>query len=235
MWLQAPNIGCIHGFSTRHGGFSPAPFNSLNLGGSADKKQNIKRNRELALSLLGLQPAHLFSLKQVHGSNICEPATTIQEGDALVTVKSGAILSVLVADCYPLLFCDLKNNIIGAAHCGWRGTLAGLAGKTVRKMQSMGAEVSQIKVAIGQGISFKNFEVGEEVITAFSEAGFPTAWHNRHLDLTLCLQHDLKQAGIPVENIWCMNRCTFEQDFFSHRRDNGNTGRMMAVISLGPE
>lgn len=232
MWLQAPNISCIHGFSTRNGGISPVPFNSLNLGGSDDEATNIQENRHIALNALSLNQPRLFTLRQVHGDRVCQTLGSIQEGDALVSDERDAVIAVLVADCYPVLFYDEKNAVIGAAHCGWRGTLAGIAGKTVEKMRSLGADPVHIRVAVGQGISQKNFEVGDEVLSQFRKNGYPeSAWEKNHLDLIQCILFNLKSAGITEKNTWVMNRCTFEPDFFSYRRDKGKTGRMMGLIS----
>jgi YfiH family protein len=233
MWLTAPNISCIHGFSTREGGISSAPFDSLNLGGSEDSPGHISRNRKIALEKLGLQNFELCNLKQVHGNkvNIAKPGQ--QEGDALVSKEKNLVLAISIADCHPILFHDPVNNVIGAAHAGWRGTVSSIAGNTVKAMQDLGAHLDQIKVAIGQGICQDNFEVGPEVIQQFEAAGFPsTCWKNNKVDLTLCNQHVLKQSGIRTENTWTMNRCTFEPSFFSYRRDKGVTGRMWAVIAM---
>jgi copper oxidase (laccase) domain-containing protein len=104
---------------------------------------------------------------------------------------------------------------------------------TIKKMLKLGARVENIKVAIGQGICQNKFEVGKEVIEQFEQAGFPsTCWKENKIDLIACNKFLLLQNGIPEKNIWTMNRCTFEEDFFSYRRDNGKTGRMWAVISL---
>lgn len=233
MWIAAPHIRCVHGFSTRHGGVSAGPFSSLNLGGSDDDPEHVRVNRTRALSALGLSPENLHTLKQVHGDRVCEAVASRQEGDALVSNRPGSVIAVMVADCYPVLFHDPSNHVIGAAHCGWRGTLAGIAANTCRAMERLGADIQQITVAIGQGISQKNFEVGPEVIARFSAAGFPPhCWNNRQLDLVKCILFTLKLCGIKEENIWNMDRCTFENDFFSYRRDKGRTGRMMGLIGL---
>jgi YfiH family protein len=233
MWLKSPNINCAHGFSTRFGGVSKAPYDSLNLGGTEDEESNIIHNRKIALQKLGLSIENLCNLKQVHGDKVCIAQRGKQEGDALVTNKNGLILAVSIADCYPVLFYDEVNKVIGAAHAGWRGTVSKIAGKTVQAMIDLGAETKNIKAAIGQGISQSNFEVGNEVIDQFEKNGFPEiCWKNNKIDLVLCNQFILKRNNIPEENIWTMNRCTFEDDFFSYRRDKGKTGRMWAVISI---
>ncbi|MBA3663565.1 MAG: peptidoglycan editing factor PgeF [Bacteroidetes bacterium] len=233
MWLKASNINCVHGFSNRKGGVSPAPFDSLNLGGHEDEPSNIKTNRKIALKELGLGHLELCNLKQVHGNTVQLAKCGQQEGDALVTNKKDLILAVSIADCYPLLFHDPVNKVIGAAHAGWRGTVNKIAEATLHKMFDLGAKAENIEIAIGQGIAMENFEVGDEVVEEFKEKGFPeTCWTNRHIDLIKCNVHVLRQNNIPEKNIWSMNRCTFEPDFFSYRRDKGITGRMWAVIAL---
>lgn len=233
MWLQAPNIHCVHGFSTRHGGVSPAPYNSLNLGGLEDTSENILHNRTIALKKLGYNLQQLCYLKQVHGNkvNLAQPGR--QEGDALVSDKKNMLLAVSIADCFPVLLYDEVNKVIGAVHAGWRGTVNNITGETVNRMVALGAQTANIQVAIGQGISQANFEVGTEVIEAFEKNNFPSyCWKNNRIDLTLCNRFILNRNNIPDKNIWTMERCTFEQDFFSYRRDKGNTGRMWAVIAM---
>jgi hypothetical protein len=233
MWLKAPNINCVHGFSLRQGGLSDPPFDSLNLGGSEDLPEKIISNRKIALKELGLSTDNLCNLKQIHGNkvNLAKPGQ--QEGDALVTNEPNLVIAISIADCYPILFYDEVSKVIGGAHAGWRGTVSQIVENTIKKMLKLGARVENIKVAIGQGICQNKFEVGKEVIEQFEQADFPsTCWKENKIDLIACNKFLLLQNGIPEKNIWTMNRCTFEEDFFSYRRDNGKTGRMWAVISL---
>ncbi len=233
MWLHAPNISTKHGFSTRHGGVSPAPFASLNLAGHDDDPANIQKNRELALAELGINPSQIANLKQIHGCDVVKAKPGTFSGDALVTNEKGVALAVAAADCYPLLFHDPVNHVIGAAHAGWRGTLARIAEKTILEMIGIGAKATEIKMAIGPGICKDNFEVGEEVIQLFREAKFPEkCFSGRHLDLVEVNRSVALQSGLLPENIWAMNRCTYEKDFFSYRRDQGKTGRIWGVIIL---
>ena len=233
MWLKAPNISCVHGFSTREGGISKAPFASLNLGGSEDEPSNILENRRAALANLNLSIDKLSYLKQVHGNKVCSAKIGQQEGDALVSDQKNLVLAVSIADCYPLLFHDKINNVIGAAHAGWRGTVNYIAQNTINEMLKLGAEEKNIQVAIGQGICQNNFEVGNEVVEQFTNAGFPSScWKENKIDLIACNKFVLMQNKISENNIWTMNRCTFESDFFSYRQDKGKTGRMWAVIAL---
>ncbi len=233
MWLRSPNINCNHGFSTRWGGLSQQPFNSLNLGGQHDDVNLILQNRTLALQKLNLSINNLCYLKQVHCNVVRNAQLGQLEGDALVTNSSNFILAVSIADCYPILFYDEINKVIGAAHAGWRGTVSRIAENTIKKMTELGANVNSIKVAIGQGICQEKFEVGNEVIEEFEKNGFPNyCWRDNKIDLIACNKFVLQQSNISDENIWTMNRCTFEDDFFSYRQDKGKTGRMWAVITL---
>ncbi len=233
MWLKAANITCSHGFSTRHGGVSSGAYKSLNLGGSEDEKTNIDHNRKLALDRLCLSATMLCTLKQVHGNTVAEASPGSQEGDAIVTNKKDLAIAVSIADCYPILFQDETNEVIAAVHAGWRGTCARIVENTIREMIRLGAKTENIQVAIGQGISQKNFEVGEEVIVKFKDAGFKSdCWLGSKIDLIKCNKQVLHENNIPEKNIWTMDRCTFEDDFFSYRRDGGKTGRMWGIISL---
>ena len=232
-WIHSPTISTIHGFSTRHGGVSPKPFDSLNLGGIDDLTENIAENRKRALSELHIEFDQVSYLNQIHSNIVCQASVGKQTGDALVTNQKNICLAVGTADCYPILFHDAKNNVIGAAHCGWKGTLTRIVTNTINDMVLLGAEIAHIKIAIGQGISAKNYEISEDVIAQFKEAGFAdSCWQNRQLDLLQANTLVALENGISKEHIWTMNRCTTEPDFFSYRRDHGKTGRMWAIIML---
>ena len=233
MWLKSPIINTTHGFSMRHGGISPAPYLSLNLGGTDDTFKNIEHNRTIALGQLGISMSQVSYLNQIHSNHVCRAIAGKQTGDALVSNDKNSCLAIGAADCYPVLFYDDTHKVIGAAHCGWKGTLSRIVKNTINEMCLLGAEVTHIKVAIGQGICMANYEVSQEVIQQFCDAHFPsTCWENRQLNLLEANRFVALESGILPENIWAMNRCTTEPDFFSYRRDNGKTGRMWAVITM---
>lgn len=233
LWIKTNHINTTHGFSMRHGGVSPTPFESLNLGGSEDLPENIAENRRRALDELNIEFLQVSYLNQIHSNIVCMAAPGKQTGDALVTNQKAIAIAVGAADCYPILFHDEKNGVIGAAHCGWKGTAAKIVFNTIEEMEKLGADKNHIKVAIGQGISCEKYEVSDGVIVQFKANGFPeTCWKGRHLDLLTANQFILRENGIPAENIWSMNRCTTESDFFSYRRDKGLTGRMWGIIML---
>ncbi len=231
--LTSPIISCKHAFFTRHGGVSPAPYGTLNFGGTDDDPENIRINRERGLLAVGMNPNNVARLNQVHGGEVRVGQPGSQTGDALVTNEKGLVLAIGAADCYPILFHDPVNNVIGAAHAGWKGTLARIARNTIEKMIELGADSSAIRASIGQGICIEKYEVSTEVIDQFIHAGFPSSIHSaRQLDLLAANKFVLREAGMPNQHIWALNRCTTEDDFFSYRRDKGKTGRMWAVISL---
>lgn len=232
-YLTSPLLHFTHAFSTRHGGVSQGAFDSLNLGGTDDEQPHIDMNRRLFITALGCDPERVARLHQVHGTDVLPAKPGVQTGDALVTNEKGIVLAIGAADCYPLLFEDAQAGVIGAAHAGWKGTLGRIAARTIEKMIALGASAENIRVAIGQGISCANYEVSEEVIEKFRAEGFPeTCFSGRHLDLLEANRFVLHEAGIAAENVWSMNRCTTEPDFFSYRRDKGRTGRMWGVIAM---
>jgi YfiH family protein len=231
--LQLPGISTPHGFTTRHGGVSIGEFSSLNLGGTLDNQEFIEENRNRVAATFGLNSNRFARLNQIHSDIVVSAKPGTQEGDALVTLEPGLLLAVGAADCYPILFHDPINNVIGAAHCGWKGTIAHLARKTVEAMRKLGASASDIQVAIGPGISGTKYEVSTELIDQFRMQGFPEhCFNGRLLNLLAANVFVLEQAGIDTKNIHCINRCTTETEFFSHRRDQGKTGRMWGVILL---
>ena len=232
-FISSPVISTTHAFFLRHGGVSPAPFASLNFGGSDDDPANVKENRFRALTAAGMNPENVARLNQVHGNEVIEAKPFSQTGDALVTTEKGLTLAIGAADCYPILFHDPVNKVIGAAHAGWRGTVARIAANTIREMIKRGAKAELIRAAIGPGICRDKYEVSEDVIAQFRSAGFPeSCWTGRQLDLLAANQFVLRESGILPEHSWSMNRCTTEDDFFSYRRDHGKTGRMWATIML---
>jgi hypothetical protein len=233
MWLKVPEWQVIHGFSTRKGGVSSSPFESLNLSGSDDDPANIQLNRKIALEALGLELNQTAWLKQIHSADVLEAKPGVQTGDALVCKQPHLAIAVAAADCYPVLFHDPVNRVIGAAHCGWKGTLARLPEKVVVAMEQLGAKREHIKAAIGPGISVERYEVGEDLIAQFKAANFSdNCFQNRNLNLRQCNLETLLHARIEEDNIWVSEWCTYDPLFFSHRRDKGLTGRMWAVISL---
>ncbi|WP_460960613.1 peptidoglycan editing factor PgeF [Spirosoma litoris] len=226
--------------STRHGGVSPVPFSSLNLGINTDDSQsNVDENRRRFFAAIGA-PAHVFaSSYQVHGTEILYTAEAGRfEGyDALITDKPGLLIGVTVADCVPILIYDSKHRAVAAIHAGWRGTVGGIVTKTLDRMkQQFGTSAEHCYAYIGTCIDECSFEVGAEVAEQFeSEMKRVDAETGKgYIDLKRANTQQLTDFGIPVEQIGVSSFSTVlnNRDFFSHRAEYGQTGRMLAIIGL---
>lgn len=166
------NAGAAHGFFGRAGGVSTGIYSSLNAGlGSADDPANTAENRLRCRETLGA--GHLLTLHQIHSPEIVivtEPWTGQgPRADGMATRLKGVALGVLAADCMPFLFIDAEAEVIGAAHAGWRGALAGVLEATVRAMVSIGANAENIVAAVGPSLRQPNFEVGLDVLETFTQ------------------------------------------------------------------
>lgn len=250
MWHSAPNIASKHGFSDRFGGVSDDPYAQLNLSSSVgDLFESVEENRSLALTALGLGKSRLARLRQVHSSEVVtltrdSDLTHLPMADALVTRLRDVVLVVESADCYPVLLEDREAGVIGAAHCGWRGTAGRLLEHVLEQMQDTGARLNRIRVAFGPGICAEQYVVGADVLVRFAQGDFPqhtymnssgglsrSGIEQYHVNLSAANHWLLEQGGVLPEHIWAMNRCSTDADFFSHRRDHGTTGRMWSVIA----
>jgi polyphenol oxidase len=249
MWLVSPNLQNTHGFSGRHGGTSLGVYQSLNLSTRVgDDPNHVLENRRIALSALGLTLTSVAVLRQVHSSLVVNATEALNSeilpaADALVTNQSNTTLVIETADCYPVLLEDQQAGVIAAAHCGWRGTAARILEKTMLEMQQLGATPDRIRVAIGPGICAMQYPVHLNVLEEFIKAGFPTnnfieqeaisesGSRLFHLDIAKANQWLLESLGVPAPSIWTVGKCSTHQDYFSYRRDHGQTGRMWSVIS----
>jgi polyphenol oxidase len=226
--------------STRLGGISLPPFDSMNLGLSVkDDEKNVLKNRDLFFGKLGIDLSSVSLSHQVHGNKVLlvnAPLTT--EGyDALITNKPNVYLAVSIADCTPVLIHDTKNNAVAAIHAGWRGTVSKIVSNALQLMnENYGTEGKYCKAFIGACLSFKNFEVGDEVAAHFdlSEKRFDASKQKWFIDLKQANKKQLIDFGLLVQHIEISTYCTVADNdtFFSHRKENGQTGRMMAVIGV---
>lgn len=239
--LQAANIPVPHGFTTRTGGVSRGAYSSLNLGlTTGDDPGHVAENRRRVLGALGTSVAASCALEQVHGADVLEAEACwfTRQGDALISAEPGRTLIISTADCLPILFYDPQSGAVGAAHCGWRGTLARLASKTLAAMTARyGSRAQEVQVAFGPAISKKHYQVGQEVVEAFIQGGFsacyaPDSFGKYLLDVPAANAEALFEAGVGPENLTYSPHCTFAEAalFFSHRRDQGITGRQWALI-----
>jgi hypothetical protein len=246
--LKSPALPVPHGFFGRAGGVSEGMFASLNTGlGSSDDPLRVAENRNRCREALGA--AHLLTLYQVHSPEVVVVtehwAGAGPKADGMATKRKGVALGVLAADCMPFLFVDEAAGVIGAAHAGWRGTLAGVLGATVGAMKTLGARPQRIRAALGPCLRQPNFEVGLDVVEAFM-AKHPNAEQffapgvsadKRQFDLAGFGRADLLRAG--VDHLDDLGDCTLGEKsaYFSYRagRRAGETdyGRNLSAIVLG--
>ena len=220
-WLEADLEGARAAFSTRQGGVSTPPFDSLNLGLLTDDEEGaVAENRQRLAEALDFEPEQIVFARQVHGTNLIEhPRREVPEADGHVVRSPGFAPLVFVADCLPVALAGPGG--VAMVHAGWRGLAGGILGAGAEAVQATSA-------AIGPGIGPCCYEVGEEVLGAFSDLGEGIA-KGRKLDLPEVARRLLARAGVEtVESAGLCTSCE-EELFFSHRRDKGRTGRQAGI------
>jgi len=235
-WPAPANVRAVS--TTRLGGVSHPPFDSLNLAGHVgDAPVAVANNRARLAGALSL-PASPHWLSQVHGTEVARLETGsegLPEADASLTTQPGVVCAVLTADCLPVLFCDRAGSRVAVAHAGWRGLSAGVLEATVSAFQ---LPADEILAWLGPAIGPRAFEVGEEVRQAFcvvdpaaAEAFIAAGPGHWRADLYQLARQRLARAGVTA--ITGGGRCTFTEvdTFYSFRRD-GITGRMASLIWL---
>ena len=240
--------GVAHGFLSRRGGVSTGDVASLNAGlGSADDTALVIENRRLAAEAV-LPGASLVGVYQVHGANcvtVAEPwgHDARPEADALVTDRPEILLSVVTADCAPVLLADRQAGVIGAAHAGWRGAEAGVTEATIAAMVKLGARIERIAAAIGPCIAQKNYEVGHEFAEslirgdAANERFFAEGPAGRpRFDLEAYVVARLAAAGVRTIEALGLDTYGDEARFYSFRRathlGEPDYGRQISMIGL---
>ncbi|MBS1635943.1 MAG: peptidoglycan editing factor PgeF [Bacteroidetes bacterium] len=224
--------------STRQGGFSRAPFDSLNLSLSVgDEEPVVQRNRETLCQYLGISVSQLALSRQVHGNQVLQTSEPLQtEGyDAIITATPGVYACVSVADCTPVLVYDPVQGVSAAIHAGWKGTVAYIVRKTLEAMQQgYGSNPADCVAWIGACISKESFEVGDDVAAYFEDAEkrYEPGIRKYFVDLKEANRRQLLEAGLKAENIGVSPYCTVKDNdrFFSYRAGKGQTGRMWAII-----
>jgi hypothetical protein len=248
-WADQENL--VAGFSTRNGGSSRPPFNSLNLGfGSGDQQSQVEANRAVVARSFGLEPHLFLTVKQVHGSEILvidQPNPEVShfqrvESDAIITNQRNILIGILVADCFPVILYDRGRHVAAVIHLGWRGTAVGLLERTVTAMRELlGCHVADINAAIGPGIAAHNYEVDRPVRDQFRQGtgqwqriAREVSLGHWQLDLQKSIALQLDAAGIDRGAVDTVAECTccHKETFFSYRRDNGRTGRQMGFVLL---
>ncbi|WP_425072315.1 peptidoglycan editing factor PgeF [Sagittula sp. S175] len=236
-----------HGFFTRRGGASSGVFSGLNCGpGSSDQSEIVQINRGRVADAMGVDLSALVTVHQVHSPDVVTVTEALSDprpkADALVTNTPGIALAVLTADCQPVLFADPENDVIGAAHAGWRGALDGVLEATIDAMLALGAERETIYAVVGPSISQSAYEVGPEFLDDFmaedpdNSRFFAGGEGDRMMfDLPAYGLHRLRTAGVNAE--WTRH-CTYSDPdrFYSYRRathaKEADYGRLISAIRL---
>ncbi|WP_299280981.1 peptidoglycan editing factor PgeF [uncultured Tateyamaria sp.] len=236
-----------HGFFTRKGGASSGIFSGLNCGtGSSDQTEIVAINRARVADAMGVPADHLAGVHQIHSADavhVTGPQNEKPKADGLVTATPGIALSILTADCQPVLFADHDAQVIGAAHAGWKGAQSGVLEATIDAMITLGAKRDQIHAVIGPSISQRAYEVGPEFFDTFLDEDpdntrfFAGGDGDRmHFDLTGYGLARLRTAGIASAE-WTRHCTYYDPDrFYSYRRSvhakDPDYGRLISAIAL---
>lgn len=231
-WPAPPNVRVLQ--TTRRGGLSKPPYDSLNLGDHVgDDAMSVATNRQ---TLSGHVPSEPVWLNQVHGIQVINAATAgcLPEADAAYATAHRTVCCVMTADCLPILVCDDSGTVVAAIHAGWRGLLNGVIEQSIAAMQ---AQPSDLMAWLGPAIGPAAFEVGDDVRGAFlqrnieADAAFSRSGSKWLADIYLLARQRL--GGCGITRVYGGNLCTFSDTlrFFSYRRD-GVTGRMATMIWL---
>lgn len=235
--------------STRHGGVSPAPWNSLNFSVKrGDSGERVRANRQRLADALRIEATSFVFCQQVHGSRVervvRDDAGAVRlDADGLLTADAMTPLSLVFADCVPVALYDRRRHVLAVCHAGWRGTVAGIAADTVAAMRSaFDTDPADIVAGIGPSIGPDSYEVGTDVVTAAER--LPDAdrlfrfrngsGRNPHFDLWEANRSQLVQAGVPESQIEVSGIDTARNtaDFFSHRAEHGQCGLFSMVAWL---
>jgi YfiH family protein len=248
-FVTAPTLdGIAHGFFGRRGGVSTGDLASLNCGlGSGDDPARIAENRR-RVAEAALPGAPVTGLYQVHGNRcvIVDEGTDLadrSEADALATRRPGVLLGILTADCVPVLFADREAGVVGAAHAGWKGAIAGVTDATIDAMERLGARRASVAAAIGPCIGRASYEVDDAFVERFvaddpANERFFAAGKPGHamFDIAAYVAARLAGAGVARIAIGGQDTYALPQDYFSYRRachkGENSYGRQLSVIGL---
>ena len=242
----------VHAVFTRIGGISPEPWDTLNVGGLVgDDPERVIENRNRAFESIGRRPGSIYDVWQVHGRDIvCSTRPrpidrTHLKADAILTDQAGVTLFMRFADCVPIILYDPFKGVVGLVHAGWQGTVIRVISETIRVMETnYKSRAQDIRAAIGPAICARHYEVGAEVVLQVKRSfgadstGLLNDGNGKldpgkaYFDLWEANRLLLEQAGVRrIEMSGICTACHLE-DWYSHRGENGQTGRFGVLIGL---
>lgn len=241
--------GLLHGFMGRRGGKSVGRYAGLNVSYRVgDDNKVVSQNVCDMKVAIGIHDGKIVTMQQVHGDNLIEVTDKKMkeagEADGMVTAESGVYLGVLTADCVPLIFIAPKQRLAAAVHAGWKGTLAGIAAKTVDYFKShYDVDAGDLEVALGPSIGVCCYDVNNDVATplmkkwgALTTPSIAMKNDKPHINLSRLNRDILRDAGVPGSQLFQVGPCTSctTDEFFSYRRQGGETGRQIGVVGWLP-
>ena len=246
-WKQYP--GLLHGFMGRRGGKSVGPYAGLNTSYRVGDDPKVVSQNVCDVKLaVGVHDGKIVTMRQVHADNIIEikdkQLKEAGEADGMVTAEHGVYLGVLTADCVPLLFIAPKQKLAAAVHAGWRGTLAGIADKTVQVFKDRyNVSPGDLEVSLGPSIGVCCYDVNDDVAGplmkkwgSLTTPSIAVREGKSFVNLSRLNRDILRAAGVPGDQLFQVGPCTAcsADDFFSYRRKRSETGRQMSVVGWLP-
>jgi YfiH family protein len=258
--LRSPLLdaaGFMHAFSTRLGGVSAPPFDTLNLqsvqanaripeGEVRDSKDAILENHARFSAAAGIgRKATVADVSQVHGCSVARASDALQSrvpADAVTSARGGGAVLIRIADCVPILIGDPHTGAVAAVHAGWRGVVAGVVPAAFVALRELGTDPRACVAAVGPCISAKHFEIGPEVADELAKADLAACvvapgvhGPKHHADLVRAVRMQLERCGVARASIDAEPPCTYADRarFFSYRRDGACSGRLAAIIAPG--
>ncbi len=231
-------LGLVHGFTDREGGVSAGRYASLNMASKwGDDRDAVAENRRRVATAAGFELGRLRCIRQVHGDAVLHACAIGNEStaDALwCRREDGLVVGVLTADCVPVLLADAAGTVAAAIHSGWRGTVADIVGRTVRRLADAGVSPGDLRAAIGPCIEQAAFEVGPEVAAQFEPRYVISGSARPHVDLLAAVRDQLEAHGVPPRAIDRIGGCSHANGtrWFSYRRDGAGIGQMLAFIGF---
>jgi polyphenol oxidase len=241
-WPESEEMGAVLAVTTRHGGVSAAPYDTLNLSFRVgDRPGDVATNRTRAAAAFGVPLGTLVFADQVHGRGVADVGPSdagrgvgedddpLPASDALVTATPAVTLVILVADCLPFALVDPAAHVLAAVHAGWRSAAAGIVPATLRALTARGAQPARVRAYLGPAVAPERYQVGPEVVDALAGAVAPAALQaavarpddgapgRARVDLVAAVRQQLLAAGVHADHVFESGATTADPSFFSDR------------------